>query len=57
VCFWLVVLQMAPAFGWWGPVKASVFGWITLVVVVLIILDVFVIGSLGRWAAWRTRGQ
>ena len=55
IAFWLIVLEMAPAFSWWGPVKPSVFGWITLIVVVLILLDAFVLGT-GRWVRYRVRG-
>ncbi len=54
--FWLVVLEAAPAFGWWGPVKPEVVGWVTLIVVALVLLDAFVIGS-GRWVrSYRVRG-
>jgi hypothetical protein len=56
LAFWALMIFIAPNFGWWGPISAKATAWISLIVFVLVLVDVFFVGSV-RWIrTYRVRG-
>jgi hypothetical protein len=55
IAFYILMATVAPGWNWWA-VRPSVLAGIGLVVLALVLLDAFVIGS-GRWVRrYRVRG-
>lgn len=53
VAFWLLMFSAAQL-AWW-TVSAKALGWIGIVVMALVLLDAFFVGSGARWVTFRAR--